>query len=141
MSVYLKHLLEFLLFAISFHFVYFDVNFHAIMYIMDMLHPFLDKYDYDSNMYPQTEIHLLLEIILGTISYTTIFIFVHALPVLRNIDESKAKLSLFLYPLIILIAYSLSSSNHYSSWIIHVWIIALSSYGLLSFLQIPESKR
>ena len=141
MSVYLKHLLAFLLLAISFHFVYFDVNFHAIMYIMDMSHPFLDKYDYDSNMYPQIEIHLLLEIILGTISYTTIFIFVHALPVLRNIDESKAKLSLFLYPLITLIAYSLSSSNHYSSWIIHVWIIALSSYGLLSFLQTSESKR
>ena len=111
------------------------------MYIMDILHPFLNKYDYDFNMHPHTEMHTLFEIILGTISYTTIFIFVHALPVLRNIDESKAKLSLFLYPLITLIAYSLSSSNHYSSWIIHVWIIALSSYGLLSFLQTSESKR
>ena len=135
MSVYFKHLLAFLLLAISFHYVYFDVNFHAIMYIMDMSHPFLDKYDYDSNLHPHIEIHLLLEIILGTISYTTIFIFVHALPVLRNIDKSKAKLSLFLYPLITLIAYPLSSSNQYSTWIIHVWIIALSSYGLVSLIQ------
>ena len=135
MNVYLKHLLAFLLLAISFTYVYFGVNFHALMYIMDMLHPILDKYDYDSNFYPQTEVHLLLEIILGTISYTTIFIFVHALPVLRNIDKSKAKLSLFIYPLIVLISYFLSSSDHYTSWLVNVWIIALSSYGLVSLIQ------
>ena len=111
------------------------------MYIMDILHPFLNKYDYDFNMHPHTEMHTLFEIILGTISYTTIFIFIHALPVLRDIDKSKAKQSLFLYPLITLIAYLFSSSDHFSSWYIQIWIIALCSYGLLSYLQIPESKR
>jgi hypothetical protein len=136
MSIYLKHLLAFLLLAISFTYVYFGVNFHALMYIMDMLHPILDRYDYDSNFYPQTEVHLLLEIILGTISLTTIFIFVHALPVLRNIDKSKAKLSLFIYPLIVLFAYLTGTpTTYYSSWFIHVWIIALSSYGLVSLIQ------
>ena len=143
MSVYFKHLLAFLLWSAIFHNVYFGINFDVLNSIMNALHPFLDKYDYDNNFHLQTETRLAFKIILGSISLAFIFMLIYVLPLFNELNKAKARLTIFLYPLLTLLAYLLTPPNHFSIHTISIWIIALCSFGLISlcYLFIYRNKK